>query len=338
MRVNLSHGAGGKATQDMVQKLILSLLDEDMKRVEGGVGTDELDDGATLPAGENHLVMSVDSYTVNPPFFPGGNLGVLAASGTINDVLMMGAKPVAAMDSIIVQEGFELEELKKITSSMIQVFRENGVKLVGGDFKVMPFGDLRGVVITTVGVGWAEKPILDSSLKPGDKLLVTGTVGDHGAAILAAQQGIEGVESDVKPLTQVMLPLLEEFGDQIRAAQDPTRGGLAQVLNEWASKTGLLITVREESIPIAEEVKALSELLGVDPLQLASEGKAVLGVSPEVSEDVLNFLKERGCDRASIIGEVKESSKYRGMVILETKVGGLRVMERPLGAVVPRIC
>ncbi len=340
--ITLSHGSGGRETSLIVNSLVLSLLKEDMKTVKGGVGTDELDDGAAIPIGDGrYIVISIDSYTVNPPFFPGGNLGKLAASGTINDVLMMGGNPVAIMDAVIVEEGSRMEEIKEIIRSFVDVLREEGVKLVGGDFKVMPRGQLDRYVITTAGVGIAEKLIVDSNLSPGDKIIVSGTVGEHGAAILAAQEGlsVEGeLKSDVRPLKDLMLRLIDEFGHAIHAAQDPTRGGLAQALNEWASKTGHLITVDESEIPVREEVRAFTELLGIDPLSLACEGRAVLGVSPTGADAVLDLIRELGYKEASIIGEVKKSEKYGGMVVMRSIAGGLRLLEPPSGMAIPRIC
>ncbi len=342
MEVSLAHGSGGKETQELLQFIVLSLLDEEMKRVKGGVGTDELDDGAAIPLpGGGYAVVTVDSYTVKPPFFPGGDIGELAASGTINDLLMMGAKPLAMMDAIVVQEGFPVEDLKRITQSLVGTLRRVGVSLVGGDLKVIPSGGLDGVVITTAGIGFAERLIVDSRLRPGDRIIVTGTVGEHGAAILAAQEGfkVEGeIRSDVAPLHDLMLPLLEEHGPSIHAAQDPTRGGISQTLNEWASKTGYLIKVEEDKIPLREEVRAFTEMLGIDPLSLASEGRAVLGVEGSEAEDILNFLWDLGFQDASIVGEVRESERYGGMVVIKTVTGGLRILEPPSGVIVPRIC
>ncbi len=339
--VRLAHGSGGRETQELLNEVILSLLEEGMKKVEGGVGTDELDDGAAIPIPGGYAVITVDSYTVKPPFFPGGNIGELAASGTINDLLMMGAKPLVMLDSIVVEEGFPLSDLRRVTGSMVNTLKRVGVKLVGGDVKVIPKGGLDGIVITTTGLGFAERLIVDSQLRPGDKIIVSGTVGDHGAAILAAQEGLEvegNLKSDVAPLHDLMIPLMEEYGPYVHAAQDPTRGGLSQTLNEWASKTGYLLAVDESKVPVREEVRAFTDLMGIDPLSLACEGRAVLGVDEKRAEEVLDFLRSLGFGEASIIGEVKESEKYSGMVVLRTVTGGLRVLEAPSGVIVPRIC
>jgi len=340
--VRLSHGAGGRETAALLERLVLSRLPAEMKTALGGIGTDELDDGATILAGGQHVVISIDSYTVSPPFFPGGDIGKLAACGSINDVLMMGGKPVAMLDAIVTEEGFPLTDLEKIVESFVSVLREEGVSLIGGDLKVMPKDQLDGVLVTTACLGLAKRPIVDSRIKPGDAIVVTGTVGEHGAAIMAAQRGIsveaEGLISDVQPLTKVMLPLLEEHGESIRAAQDPTRSGVAGALNEWAQKSGTVIVVDGPSIPIREEVRVYCEMLGVDPLVLACEGRALLAVDPSALDDVLCTLKELGCEDAAAIGEVRESERFRGIVLLRTEAGGLRILERPSGVIVPRIC
>jgi len=341
-RVTLAHGSGGVETEEIVNKLILSKVPSSLRSAMNGVGLNELDDGASLVINGLHVVISSDSYTVNPPVFPGGNIGTLAAAGTINDVLMMGAKPVALMDSIVVAEGFEIGLLSEILESMLSVLKENKVALIGGDFKTMPKDDLNSIVISTVGIGVAKKPIVDSSLKPGDKIIVSGYVGDHGATILALQQGIElsesKLKSDVKPLTDLMIPLLEECGEHVHAARDPTRGGLAMLLNDWAASSGTVIVVEEDKIPVREEVLAYSEMLGIDPLSLASEGVAVVGVARDVAEDVLNFIKEKGFREASIIGEVKAGKRYSGIVLYKSSIGGTRILEPPRGEIVPRIC
>ncbi|MEM0017431.1 MAG: hydrogenase expression/formation protein HypE [Candidatus Korarchaeum sp.] len=340
--VKLAHGSGGRETTLLVRKLVLSKLSDEELSVEGGVGLGELDDGAAIPLPDGtYLVISIDSYTVNPPFFPGGDLGKLAACGTINDILMMGGIPKVILDSIIVEEGSPLSEVEEITESFIETLRKEGVKLVGGDFKVMPKGQLDRYVITTAGLGIARRPIVDSRLKPGDRIIVTGTIGEHGAAILSSQEGLSvksELRSDVEPLTRLMVPLVERYGTAIHAAQDPTRGGLAQTLNEWAQKSGLLLVVSEDKIPVREDVKAFTELLGVDPLFLACEGRAVLGVEGSLAEEILEFIRGLGYSDASIIGEVRKGEGYDGIVIMRTLVGGLRILEPSSGVIVPRIC
>ena len=344
--VTLAHGSGGVEMSDLLEKIIFSRVKPGFRRVSSGVGLDEADDGSSIPLpGGGHLVVSVDSYTVNPPFFPGGNIGVLAAAGSINDVLVMGARPIAVLDSIVVEEGFSLRDLQVIVDSMISVLESEGVALIGGDFKVMPRGQVDKIVITTTAIGVAEKPIIDRP-RPSDKILISDYIGEHGAVILMMQLGLSNIEeiskgllkSDVKPLTKLMIPLLEKYRDCITAARDPTRGGLAGVLYEWAVKTGTLIVIDESQIPIKEPVKRYAESLGVDPLYLASEGVAVLALKSECAEEVLDYVRKQGFENARIIGEVRETELFKGYIAAETPIGGLRVVEPPRGELVPRIC
>ncbi|MEM2136855.1 MAG: hydrogenase expression/formation protein HypE [Candidatus Methanomethylicia archaeon] len=345
--VTLAHGSGGIEMHEILNKLIFSRVSEDLKRVEGGVGIDELDDGALIPiSNNNYVVISTDSYTVNPPFFPDGNIGILAASGSINDVLMMGGKPMAMLDSIIVEEGFPINELEVIVESFIKVLRGEGVALIGGDFKVMPKGSIDKIVINTTAIGLTDKPIIDKP-KPGDKIIVSDSIGDHGAVIMLLQMGLEKsveemskglLKSDVKPLSKLMIPLIERYVEYINAARDPTRGGLSGVLNEWASKSNLVIVINESDIPIRESVKRYSEMLGIDPTYLANEGVAVISANPEYADRIVEYMRDLGFSNARIIGEVRESEKYKGYVLAKTSVGGFRVMEPPRGEIIPRIC
>jgi len=338
--VRLSHGSGGEETGELLSQLLFSKVPEGMKKVPGGLGIDIPDDGAVIPV-NGKLVVSTDSYTVNPPFFPGGNIGMLSAIGSINDVVVMGAKPIAGLDSIIVEEGFPLDELEVIVDSLVEVFRREGVSLVGGDFKVMPKGGIDRIVITTTVLGIAKKPIVDLP-KEGDKLIITDFVGEHGAVIMMLQMGLGEelksslLKSDAKPLTP-LLPLIEAFSEHINAARDITRGGLGGVLNDWARNSESVLVVEGE-LPIREPVRRYSEMLGIDPIYLASEGCALFSVSSEVAEDFLETLKSKGFENARIIGEVRKSEKYRGYVLMKTVVGGFRVVEPPRGELVPRIC
>lgn len=343
--VKLAHGSGGVEMHKLIESLIISRVEK--KKVEGGLGIDYPDDGALIPMGNGEfLVISTDTYTVSPPFFPGGNIGTLAAAGSINDVLMMGGVPLAALDAIVVEEGFPIEDLSRIVDSMLFVFREEGVAVIGGDFKVMPKGSVDKVIINTTVLGIARKPIVDVP-REGDKVIVSGHVGDHGAVILLLQMGVgERVEelekgllkSDARPLTRLMVPLVEKYGEHIRAARDPTRGGLAGVLNEWAKAAGKVIVVDEGKIPIRRPVKDYAEMLGVDPLYLASEGAAVLSVDAAAAEEVVEYMRGLGFEDARIIGEVRGSERYKGYVLLRSTVGGYRVLEPPTGDLVPRIC
>ena len=340
-KLTLAHGAGGREMGELLERLVFSRVEERLGTL-GGVGLHAADDGATIPLpGGGHVVVSADAYTVHPPVFPGGDIGKLAACGSINDVVVMGGRPVAMLDTIVAAEGLDVEFLERVFDSFLSVLRSEGVALLGGDFKVMPKSSLDSIVISTTCIGFAERPIADVELKPGDKLIVTGYLGDHGATILALQHGLEvegeGLASDVKPLTP-LLKVFEKWRGSVHAARDPTRGGLAAVLNEWAKKTRTVIVVEESEVPVRPAVRSYAELLGLDPLYLASEGAAVLGVSGDVAEEVLKDLRACGFPDARVVGEVREGGRYAGLVLLRTEVGGHRILEPPTGELVPRIC
>jgi len=343
-RVRLSHGSGGVETERLLQSLIFSRVPITLKKIEGGVGIDRPDDSALIPVGNGqYVVVSIDSYTVSPPFFPGGNIGSLAATGSINDVAVMGGLPIAMLDSIVVEEGFPVKDLETIIDSFMSVLREENVALIGGDFKVMPKGQLDKIVITTVGIGITDKPIVDAP-KEGDKIVVSGYVGDHGAVILLSQLGLsaesEGgaLVSDVRSVARVMQKLNSRLWPHIHAARDPTRGGLAGVLTSWASSTGTVIVVNEASVPVRDATRHYAGMLGIDPLYLASEGAVVLSVHPEYAEEAVSILKENGFENAAVIGEVRMAREYSGLVLLRSVVGGFRILEPPRGELVPRIC
>ncbi|MEM1918964.1 MAG: hydrogenase expression/formation protein HypE [Desulfurococcaceae archaeon] len=345
--ITLSHGSGGVETFEILKRIVLSKVKEELKKVGSGVGIDVLDDGALIPMPNGgYIVVSTDSYTVNPIVFPGGNIGSLAACGSINDVLMMGGRPIAILDSIVVEEGFPLDQLEMIMDSFIEIAHRENVAIIGGDFKVMPKGQLDKIVINTTALGFTNKPIVDN-VKPSDKIIVSDYVGDHGAVIMLLQLGLENkvdeiskglLKSDVKPLTNLMIPLIEKYGEYIHAARDPTRGGLAGVLNEWSSRSGLLIVVDENKIPIREPVKRYSDIVGIDPVYLASEGVAVLSVDGSVADEIIDFMEKLGFSNARVIGEVKFSEKYRGYVLAKTPIGGFRLIDPPRGELIPRIC
>jgi len=322
-----------------MMKLISDIFLKELKlKSAGEVGLDALDDGATISIGDKTLVMTTDSHTIKPLFFPGGDIGRLAVAGTINDLAVMGGRPLAMSCAIVLEEGFSTDDLTKITRSMDTTAREVGCPLITGDFKVMERGALDGAVITTTGVGVAETLVTDRGLKPGDKIIVTGTIGDHGITILAHREGIAvdvDLISDVAPIWETVEAALKVGG--ITAMKDPTRGGLAAALNEMASKAGVGIVLMESDIPIAEPVRAMGEMLGIDPLQITNEGKAVMAVDPEKSEEVLAAIRKTKYGRkASFIGEVTKD--HPGDVLLETVVGGRRLLDSPIGDPAPRIC
>ncbi len=340
--VTLVHGSGARETFDLIMKMIVSKIPEGLRKVSGGIGIDVLDDGAVIPIGDKYLIITMDSYTVKPIFFPGGSIGTLAISGTINDLVVMGARPIAIMDSITVEEGFELNVLEKIINDMIDLLKKYNIPLIGGDFKVMPRGNLDKIIITTTGIGLAQYPIVDTRIRIGDKIIVTDPIASHGAVIIASQLGlldnIKNIKSDAKPLIDVLLPVIEKYGEYIHAARDPTRGGIAAILNEWAINSDVTIVIDRSKIPIEPEVKAFLEALGIDFLSVASEGVAILAVDSQYSDDIVNELRLRGC-RAEIIGEiVKPQSEFlKGKVIAITEIGGKTIVTSR-GLNLPRIC
>ncbi|MCQ5337145.1 MAG: hydrogenase expression/formation protein HypE [Candidatus Methanomethylicia archaeon] len=338
MKIQLSHGAGGTIMNDLIKEVILKNIKN--RKVGRGIGLDELDDGATIPINSEEIVVTGDAYTITPIFFPGGDIGKLAICGTINDLAVMGARPIAIMDTVVVEEGFEIENLNKIFISMNEIMEKFDISLIHGDFKVMPKGKLDGIVISTMGIGmlYKKRPILDSGLKEGDKIIVTGPIGDHGIVIISLREGISfktNIISDVAPLWNLMKKAMD--AGEITAAKDPTRGGLAMALNEMAAKSNVSIWINEDEIPIRNEVKGACEMLGIDYLELACEGRIVMGVKAEDADNVLKAIRstEEGKD-AKIIGYVKK--EMPGYVIMNTIIGGKRIINPPLGEPVPRIC
>lgn len=337
-RVELVHGGGGEAMADLIGSIIVSKVRRG--RIFGGIGIWDLDDGASMPIGDFELVFTSDGYTVEPLFFPGGDIGKLAITGTINDLSVMGARPLAILDDIIVEEGFPLADLERIVSSMVSVAESLDVSIIGGDFKVMPRGKLDKIVIASMGIGIARKGgvIRDSGLKPGDKIIVTGSIGEHEIALLSVREGLSfevNVQSDLAPIWPLMEKALEIGG--ITAAKDPTRGGVASALNEMAKKSRVCIWLYEDRIPVRDEIRAACEMLGLDPLYLACEGRAIIGVDASRADELLEVIKSIDTGRsAEIIGEVK--SEPKGYVVLQTAIGGKRIIEPPVGIHLPRIC
>jgi hydrogenase expression/formation protein HypE len=336
--IELTHGGGGTIMEQLIRGVIVSGVS--IRRALNGVGLDELDDGASMKLEDYEIVVSMDGHTVDPIFFPGGDIGRLAAAGTLNDVAMMGARPIALCDSIIVEEGFPISDLRRIVASMDRTAKEIGVAIVGGDFKVMPKERLDRIVITTCGIGLAKRGqiVVNNGAKPGDKVIVTGSIGDHGIALLAAREGLgfeTELKSDVAPIWETVKAALEVGG--VSAMKDPTRGGLASALNEIAGKSKVSIWLQEERISIKESVKAASEMLGLDPFEVTCEGVAAMCVSQPRAEEALEAIRNTKYGKdAQIVGTVK--AEKPGYVLLETVVGGTRVIEKPLGEPIPRVC
>jgi len=342
--VRLDHGAGGIEMVEFIAKHIVSKIPRHVRNTPGGYGLDYMDDGALIKVGDGeYLALTTDSFTVKPVKFPGGDIGRLAASGTINDLLMMGAKPLALVDAVVVEEGVDELLVEEVMESFARTVAEVGAYVVGGDFKVMPKGSVDGIIITSSGIGLTRNPIVDRSIRAGDSIIVSGPVGDHGAVITAAQLGLidklSGLTSDVRPLHDLMLPLIDRYGSYIHAARDPTRGGLASVLYEWVRDTELTIVIHRDAVPVRESTRNFLEMLGVDILSSASEGVAVLALPREVASEVLEFVKKLGYVDAAIVGEViKAPDEFlRGRVIARTEVGGYTLVEAG-SMLTPRIC
>jgi len=348
--VTLLHGAGGTVMHDLIKNYIIKYFGN---RAKIEVPLEALDDAAVV----GDVVLKSDSHAVKPIFFPGGNIGRLAVSGTVNDIAVLGAEPYALTCGFILEEGLSLADFERILASMQQTCMEAGVSIVTGDTKVVERGNLGGCVVNTSGIGrrgsalernlevvkqfrsdLTTRWILDSNLKAGDRIILSGTVGDHGLAVLSAQEGLSfgsSIKSDVKPLNRLIQRLLGEVGG-IVAMKDPTRGGLADALNEFSEKSHTGILVYEDKIPIRKDVRAACEMLGLDPLEVGNEGKIIIGVVKEKAEEVLKLLKttEEG-EEAEIIG--KATTDFTG-VAMQTIVGGKRIIARPVGDPVPRIC
>jgi len=336
MKIGMSHGAGGEIMQGLISDIILKNISN--KQVDGGVGLQDLDDGATIPLDDYEIVVSTDSHTIAPLFFPGGDIGRISMAGTINDVSVMGAKPLAITNAMVISEGFSGEELERIIQSMDEVSRETGTAIVTGDTKVMEYGQLDKMIICTTGIGIAPRGQItrDSGLNVGDKIILSGSVGDHGIALMSYREGFgfdTDLKSDVAPVWGMVEAALGVGG--ISAMKDPTRGGIANALNELSSKSGVGMYLDEEKIPIKREVHAASEMLGIDPFEVANEGKVIMGVKPDQADEVLEAVrKQKYGKEAQIIGEVTPT----GPVVMETLLGGRRILEAPIADPVPRVC
>jgi hydrogenase expression/formation protein HypE len=305
-----------------------------------GIGLAALDDGAALRVGDRWLVVTTDSHVVHPIFFPGGDIGRLAVCGTVNDLAMMGAtEPLGLTCAAILEDGFPRAELEAIVASMKAAAGEAGAPFVTGDTKVMGRGEVDGIVLNTTGVALTRRVVTDAGLRPGDRLLVTGTIGDHGMAIMSKRHdlGLEGdLASDVAPLNGLIRAALAAGGEDVVALKDPTRGGLSSVLHEMAAKAKVGIAIDEAEVPIRDEVRAACELLGVDPLLVANEGKAVIGVRPGAVDRVLAALRAHPLGaRAAVFATA--TVERPGGVVLDTGLGR-RLLAEPEGEILPRIC
>lgn len=340
-RILMKHGAGGRAMRRLIEEVLTAGLTNDLK--DGDVGLNAMDDGAAIRIGDEWLVITTDSHVVHPIFFPGGDIGRLAVSGTVNDLSMMGATRVLGLTcAVVIEEGFARADLVRVQASLRATAAEAQAPIVTGDTKVMGRGELDGIILNTTGVAITDHIVRDAGLRPGDVLIVTGSVGDHGFAVMTARHALqlEGqLASDVAPLNHLIRAVLQagRRGDAqgVVAMKDPTRGGVASAVHEMAAKANVTIVLDETAIPVSDEARAVSELLGIDPLHVANEGKAVIGVRPEMADAVLLALHAHPLgQRAAIIGRVVEG---RASVVLDTGVGR-RLLVEPEGEPLPRIC
>ncbi|MEW5816184.1 MAG: hydrogenase expression/formation protein HypE [Spirochaetota bacterium] len=353
--IRLAHGFGGKLTQDLLDAVIYPAL-------SGKCGHIPTLDAAVIENLKPPIVVSTDSFTITPRFFPGGDIGKLSVAGTVNDVVMMGGDPRFLTLGIIIEEGFDLEELKTIFASIGGACRQAGVTVVSGDTKVVGQGAADGIFINTTGFGSRICSSLGLKyIRDGDAIIITGTIGDHGAAILNAREKLKldlELESDCASLNWMLEKVLKKTGDAVHALRDPTRGGIAATLHEFAYDTGLQYTIREEDIPIKPVVRSFLDILGMDPLILANEGKALIFAEQKAVPQILDILHSDilGAE-AAVIGYVEkppakgtteagtpfnrttaDGGQGRGRVILETTIGTKRIVEMPLEHGLPRIC
>lgn len=331
--VTLAHGAGGKATHVLIEALFLEELRNPLLA--------PLADAAVFEVNGARLAFTTDTFVVKPVFFPGGDIGSLAVHGTVNDLAVVGARPLHLSAGFIVEEGFPTGDLRRIAASMAAAAREAGVTVVTGDTKVVERGKGDGVYVNTAGIGVLERDVTlkPDAVRPGDRLLVSGSLGDHGMAVMIARGGLElevELESDTAPLAGLVAALLDAV-DGVRWLRDPTRGGLATVVNELASSAGVSVVLDEASLPLRAEVVGACEILGIDPIYVANEGRLVAVVSPEAAEAALAALRNHPLGRdAALVGEVR--AEPEGLVLMNTALGGSRVVDMLVGDPLPRIC
>ncbi|MCW2633518.1 MAG: hypE [Pseudonocardia sp.] len=333
-RITLSHGAGGKATHTLIDAVFLDAFRNPV--------LEAMEDGASVTAGDTRLAFTTDSYVVHPLFFPGGDIGDLAVNGTVNDLAMCGARPLYLSAGFILEEGFPVADLQRIVDSMAKAATAAGVQIVTGDTKVVERGKCDGCYINTAGVGVLERPGLLSAAtaKPGDQVIVSGEIGDHGVTVMLARGELDieaDIVSDTAPLHELVADLLDAVPEGVRLLRDATRGGVATILNEVAAASQVAVVVDEASVPVQEVVTGASELLGIDPLYVACEGRLVTIVDPAHADAALAALRSRPLgEKAAVIGELKEDPP--GLVLLRTSFGGTRIVDMLVGDPLPRIC
>jgi hydrogenase expression/formation protein HypE len=331
-KILLAHGSGGRLSHELIQKSFLPFFTNPI--------IERLDDSAAIEAG-GKLAFTTDSYVVQPIFFPGGDIGKLAVCGTINDLAMIGASPRYLSTAFIIEEGLSLKDLKRVVDSIKQAAEEAGVEIVTGDTKVVNRGCADKLFINTAGIGIIPEGVNISghNAQPGDMVIISGTIGDHGIAVLSQREGLKftaELESDCAPLNGLVKDMLN-VSSAIHCLRDPTRGGLASVLNEIAEQSQVSIHLEETKIPVQDKVIAASEMLGLDPLYIANEGKLVAVVAPQDAETILDTMRRNRYGRqAAIIGEVHKEKP--GRVVIKTKFGTSRLIDMLVGEPLPRIC
>jgi hydrogenase expression/formation protein HypE len=333
-RVNMAHGAGGKATQGMIEGLFVPAF--------GSESLEAMGDAGALSVDGTELALTTDSFVVKPIRFPGGSIGELAVNGTVNDLAVAGARPLALSLSLILEEGLAADDLRAEVDAIAAAAEAAGVQIVAGDTKVVERGAADQMYVCTSGVGrrGPRAQMAPDAIRPGDRILLSGAVGQHGTAIMLARGEFDldaEIESDTRSLWPVADALLEEAGPSLRCMRDATRGGVASVMNELARSSQVAMVVREAAVPIDPAVAGASEILGIDPMYVANEGKLVAFVAGEAADRALAALRSvPGCERAAEIGEVR--TEPPGMVLVETAFGGKRVMDQLVGDPLPRIC
>ena len=331
-KILLAHGSGGKLSHELIEKYFLPYFKNPFLEL--------LNDQAVFDV-HSRVAFTTDSYVVDPIFFPGGNIGDLAINGTVNDLSMAGAKPLYLSAGFILEEGFPIKELEEILASMKKAADEASVIIVTGDTKVVNKGKADKIFINTSGIGIIEKPVNISAnnLKIGDKIIISGAIGEHGIAVMTKREGLEfkkEIKSDTAPLNSLVADMLSASTD-IHALRDPTRGGLASILKEFAISSSVGLVMYADTIPVKDEVSGACEILGLDPLFVANEGRLIASVFPESAEAVLKAMRKNKYGRdAEIIGEV--AAEHKGVVILKTRIGGKRVIDMLMGEQLPRIC
>ena len=334
-KVQLAHGGGGKLTDELITDIILKYIPYQSVLL----------DGAILDCVNGRISFTTDSYVVSPAFFPGGDVGKLAVCGTCNDIAMTGAKPIALSLALIIEEGFEIAKLEMIMQSIGESAKQANVKIVTGDTKVVPKGQADGIYINTAGVGELlnEAQLGFERINQGDKILINGTIGNHGLAVMAVRENLSfqtSIRSDVAFLGYITKELIESLGEDIKFLRDPTRSGIAGVLNDIAKETNCNVAIDEKSVPIDSSVKAAAEVLGFDLFNVANEGKFIAVVSERAASSALEIcLKYPEGQHASIIGQIESKSPEASpAVVLETSIGGKRFIQKPYGEQLPRIC